>query len=181
MSLDNPNQWLILSCFEHLVTGNRATDRRISVLARNIVDKVRSGENIDIDMPVPTEYNGHVNMTLVCAAAAKGAFEYLIYFLDTQNGASANVNKCDSLHWSPLHFACMDGHPPNVRCLLDKGAFLFAKNVDGKTPLDVVNQFLVLQRTRARRADFRVIRDLLEHKTLRYRKKAYRWLLTRRM
>lgn len=34
----------------------------------------------------------------------------------------ANFNKCDSHGWSPLMYACREGHIEIVRILLDKGA-----------------------------------------------------------
>ncbi len=47
----------------------------------------------------------------------------------------ASVHTQDNFKWTPLHFACHAGQKDIVELLLDKGANLEAKTLNGATPL----------------------------------------------
>ena len=47
----------------------------------------------------------------------------------------ANVNACDGVNWTPLHFAAIHGQLKFTRMLLEHGAAINAPDVEGKTPL----------------------------------------------
>jgi cytohesin len=71
-------------------------------------------------------------------AAEKGNIEAVKQHLD----AGADVNAQDNdIRWTPLHVAAAFGHKEIVELLIAKDADVNAKDVAGRTPLDLAKRY----------------------------------------
>lgn len=57
----------------------------------------------------------------------------------------ANVNKRDRFGWTPLHYAASEGYEKICRYLLRNGANLRVENKDGKFPVEVTDDEIILR------------------------------------
>ncbi|KAI9709714.1 MAG: hypothetical protein M1820_003116 [Bogoriella megaspora] len=70
--------------------------------------------------------------SLMHLAAQTGNESCILRILQTKE---KSLNMKDAAGWTPLHFACENGHQSVVEVLLDKGAITFPSDKNGWTPL----------------------------------------------
>jgi ankyrin repeat protein len=81
--------------------------------------------------------------TLLIAAVVAGHIQIIKFLLNK----GSNINQGDEDNWTPLHFASHFYYIDICNLLLSKGANLMLKSIGGKTALDVISNYRVVNNT----------------------------------
>lgn len=126
-----------LSAFEEHLEQQRGTmSILLSALADGDAGRVRSA--LDHCPDIISWRGGERDQSLLHAAAAVAADRWdMLACITAMIDLGADVNRQDSLGWTPLHAAAKAGSAGAVSALISSGADVSARNLLGSTPLEV--------------------------------------------
>jgi ankyrin repeat protein len=173
-SLPFQNDLISLRIFEYIIDELVLTEDKFYRFAYSLNDKPFCSE-FDIDTPYPEKcWNGHKNMTFLCAASVRGHTELVALFISRFN---ANVNKCDSAKWTPLHFACFFGRTDIVGLLISANAKIGIKNIEGLCALSIAKNEMLKPQSKEKKDDLKNIIQMLNDRENYLRQKEFEWLM----
>ena len=101
------------------------------------ITKILLSEGADINYVDPDDFLKETVLYTACTSLKDNSI--LVEFL-LQNGAIRVINERNSLQITPLHAACNAMNIENIKLLLFYGADLYAKNAEGKMPLELLSK-----------------------------------------
>ena len=101
------------------------------------ITKILLSKGADINYVDPDDFLKETVLYTACTSLKDNSI--LVEFL-LQNGAIRVINERNSLQITPLHAACNAMNIENIKLLLFYGADLYAKNAEGKMPLELLSK-----------------------------------------
>lgn len=118
--------------------GSKDREVKAKELASNLMDAARAGdfkatvdavaEGVSLET---TTLRGHTPLMLAASSSSKGSVETVKFLVNAQADHSM---RC-AAGWTPLLYACRNGHSEAVDILVEKGASIKARTTDGKTAM----------------------------------------------
>ena len=101
-----------------------------------IAERLLQEDKIDVEKRYAT------GITPIMYAAGEGNIHILKLLLNKGANVNTGLLKGSVKDFTPLHFACLKGQAESVKVLLLSGAKSNAKATNGKTPLQLLEDFL---------------------------------------